>query len=190
MVLAEAVHRGRDGSIHYLASSPTGSQLIITDPVLGVRRLGFDGPVVRASNTGSVEYESIGSSGSTTVIVSPGHEPNITWIGICTYCAFPPIGHANRGHDFQLWPYCPWADRDREPESDQNVVPLPARSEPVAEPAPRPSTGTGDAQAVPSPGTQSAPRVPVVGVDPQYTPASEEPVTSPEIRWGGPAGGW
>jgi hypothetical protein len=33
--LAEAVHRGTDVSVHYQFSTPTGSQLIITDPVLG-----------------------------------------------------------------------------------------------------------------------------------------------------------
>jgi hypothetical protein len=69
------------------------------------------------------------------------------------------------------------------------VVPLATRPEHEAtvangngsqEPVQSSSTGTSDAQA--------APQVRVL--DPQYTPASEEPATPPEIRWGGPAGGW
>jgi hypothetical protein len=172
--LAEAVHRGRDGSVHYLASSPTGSQLIITDPVLGVRRQSFDGPCVLVSNTGSVEYRSISRTESITVWVRPGQEPSIhSIIGVCAECMAGD-------HDFEHWPHCPGSDR--EPKAD--VLPLQPRSEPVAEPvvepAPCSSTGTGDAQA--------APRVRVL--DPQYTPPSEEPVAPPEMRWGGPAGGW
>jgi len=42
--LAKAVHRGADGSVHYLASSRDGSELIITDPVVGLSRVHFDGP--------------------------------------------------------------------------------------------------------------------------------------------------
>jgi hypothetical protein len=199
--LAKAVHRGADGSVHYLATTAEGSLLIITDPVLGVRRLPFDGPcrLVRQGG-GSAEYESISATSSISVTVNPGQEPLISeLIGICTACVFPLVGQPDKGHDYGLWPYCPSSDR----EKDGNVVPLPPRSEPVRErvpaepvqePEPASSPGTSapiGAVSASAEGAQSDAGVRWLddtrrAPDPQYTPASEEPVTPPEIRWGWP----
>jgi hypothetical protein len=48
--VAKAVYRGSDGSVHYLSSSPDHSLLIITDPVLGVELIEFDGPAQLTSH--------------------------------------------------------------------------------------------------------------------------------------------
>jgi hypothetical protein len=80
--LAKAVHRGADGSVHYLASSRDGSELIITDPVVGLSRINFDGPCRLVSRSPSlpasydaVEYKSTTVSGSSSVSVRPGQPP-------------------------------------------------------------------------------------------------------------------
>jgi hypothetical protein len=89
--VAEAVHRGTDGSVHYLSSTPTGSQLIITDPALGVRRIPLDGPcrlTDRGDNTGSVVYESISAKESTTVTVSPGRSRPSTSLAVSVPTAY------------------------------------------------------------------------------------------------------
>jgi hypothetical protein len=91
--VAEAVHRGIDGSVHYLASTPTGSQLIVvTDPVLGVRQPGLDGPcrlTDPGGNTGSVVYESISAKESTTITVCPGRSRATTALSLSA-----PTGHS------------------------------------------------------------------------------------------------
>jgi hypothetical protein len=191
--LAEAVHRGTDGSVHYLSSTPTGSQLIVTDPVLGVRRLSLDGPcrlTDPGGNTGSVVYESISAKESTTVTVSPGQEPSFHILGgFCTHCVFDAGG---AGHDFDLWPECPFGDQVKEQIQDAAVVRLTPRPEPAPEPAadsapepaPRSGIGTSDAQAEAPEPVQSAPRVHALDVDPPLSKRERE------MRWGGPAGGW
>jgi len=108
--LAKAVHRGADGSVHYLASSRDGSELIITDPVVGLSRINFDGPCRLVSGSPSlpasydaVEYESITVSGSSSVSVRPGQPPfELDWW--CWACM-----HGD--HDFSVWPVCPRGDR-------------------------------------------------------------------------------
>jgi hypothetical protein len=189
--VAKAVHRGADGSVHYLSSSPDHSVLIITDPVLGVDRIELDGPcrlIPRGPNLpasyDSVVYESISATGSTRVDVSPG-QPAFLHVmgGVCWSCAFTA---RDGGHDYDLWPTCPSENRRTKRDEDRGVVRL----------APRPE----DTAAVSSPGTgasSSAPPVegradPLVRVfDPQFTPAPVEPVTPPEIRWGpGPGASW
>jgi hypothetical protein len=104
---AQAVHRGADGSVHYLADTAEGSLLIITDPVLGVVRLPFDGPcrlVPRDPNLpagyDAVQYESISGTESIMVSVSPGQEPLIHALGVCIACM---VGD----HDYELWQECP-----------------------------------------------------------------------------------
>jgi hypothetical protein len=177
--VAEAVHRGIDGSVHYLASTPTGSQLIVvTDPVLGVRQPGIDGPcrlTDPGGNTGSVVYESISAKESTTITVCPGQEPSIySIVGVCTHWAFVAGG---AGHDFDLWPECPFGDQVKEPEADAAVVPLRPRPAPALEPVAEP-------EPMPSQRTQSAPRVRVLDADPPLSKRERE------MRWGGPAGDW
>jgi hypothetical protein len=191
--VAEAVHRGSDGSVHYLASAPDSSLLIVTDPVLGVRRLSFDGPcrlTDPGGNTGSVVYESISAKESTTVTVSPGQEPSFHILGgVCTHCVFDAGG---AGHDLDLWPECPFGDQVKEQIQDAAVVRLTPRGEPAPEsvadpapePAPRSGTGTSDAQAELSRGTQNAPQMRVLDADPPLSKRERE------MRWGGPAGGW
>jgi hypothetical protein len=75
--VAEAVYRGTDGSVHYMSSTPAGSQLIITDPVLGVRRIGLNGPyrLVHRCDTGSVQYESISTQGAHRSLLARGSSP-------------------------------------------------------------------------------------------------------------------
>lgn len=82
--VAKAVHRGSDGSVHYLMSTPDSSLLVITDPVLGVRRIPFDGPcrlLPQDSKSDAAHYESISATGSTRVVVWPGQEPAISDYG-------------------------------------------------------------------------------------------------------------
>lgn len=129
--VAEAVHRGADGSVHYLSSSVDGSLLIIADPAYGVARIPLGGPcrqVPRGPNLPAgyrgVVYESVSAAGSTLITVSPGRPPfEHTIGGVCSSCM---LGE----HDFELWPVCPG--------------PLP---EPVKEPSSASGSGTS---AVPS----------------------------------------
>jgi hypothetical protein len=100
--VAKAVHRGPDGSLHYLMSTDVNSLLVIPDPALGVRRISFDGPVrlvPRDSKSDAVHYES-SASGSTRVVVCPGEEPAISDYGFCVYCAFPALGRVGAGSRF------------------------------------------------------------------------------------------
>ena len=111
---AEVVHRGSDGSAHFLSSSAGGSLLIITDPAVGVVKIPFDGPcrlTPRSPNLpagyDAVDYESVGVSGSTMVSVHPGEMPSSYSVaGVCFACVAGP-------HDYSLWPVCP-GDRVRE----------------------------------------------------------------------------
>jgi hypothetical protein len=125
---ARAVHRGADGSVHYLSSTPDGSLLIITDPAVGVTRIPFDGPCrliprspLLPAGYDAVDYRSIGASGSTLVSVRPGERPFTYGVtGLCDSCMDGP-------HDFGLWPVCPG-------EGERQVfgpAPVPA-SEPVS----------------------------------------------------------
>jgi hypothetical protein len=105
---ARAVHRGADGSVHFLSSGPTSSELIITDPVARLSRLHFDGPCrLKPRNPNlpvtyvAVDYESIGAEGSSMISVSPGERPFIHGLGGgCFSCM-------DGSHDFGLWPVCP-----------------------------------------------------------------------------------
>jgi hypothetical protein len=102
--LARAVHRGGDGSVHYLSSADDGSTLIIADPALGKAvPIRLDGPCRLRSRTddGRVEYEAIGTVYSTLVVVSPGSPPLISEYGFCSSCMTLP------SHDYELWPVCP-----------------------------------------------------------------------------------
>ena len=112
---AEVVHRGSDGSAHFLSSSAGSSLLIITDPAVGVVKIPFDGPcrlTPRSPNLpagyDAVDYESVGVSGSTMVSVHPGEMPSSSRsvAGVCFACVAGP-------HDYSLWPVCP-GDRVRE----------------------------------------------------------------------------
>jgi len=112
--VAQAVHRGSDGSVHYLSSTPTGSMLIIADPVLGVSRIRFDGlcrliprdPRLPAGYD-AVQYLSISAAESTRVTVRPGRAPFLHTIGgVCWECM---LGE----HDFGLWPVCPRGGGER-----------------------------------------------------------------------------
>jgi len=112
--LAKAVHRGADGSVHYLASSRDGSELIITDPVVGLSRINFDGPCRLVSRSPSlpasydaVEYESITVSGSSSVSVRPGQPPFEHSIGGVWWACM----HGD--HDFSVWQVCPRGDLSR-----------------------------------------------------------------------------
>jgi hypothetical protein len=151
--LAKAVHRGSDGSVHYLSSNVDGSTLVITDPKLGrVPPIRVDGLCRLSYRTGGdrVEYEAIGTVCSTLVSVSPGDPPLISEYGFCTSCMAGD-------HDYELWPNCPSEGvRERakgqraaattepttglqlvsEPEPDPVVAPVPV-TEPEPEPARR-----------------------------------------------------
>jgi hypothetical protein len=171
---AKAVHRGTDGSVHYLRSTPDNSLLVITDPVLGVRRIPFEGPVrlvPRDSKSDAVHYESISATGSTRVAVWPGQEPAISDYGFCVYCAFPAPGRVGAGHDSELWPSCPSGGR--------------AKPEPAPEPeqvlAVSSSNGTGGRPTESSKGT---PRVRVLDAGP--APVQDEALSRSEAasRWG------
>jgi hypothetical protein len=74
--VAKAVHRGSDGSVHYLVSAVKSSLLVVTDPGLGVRRIELDGlcRLISAHPSGAVRYEAVGAAESTTVDVAPGRE--------------------------------------------------------------------------------------------------------------------
>jgi len=187
--VAKAVYRGSDGSLHYLSSSPDHSLLIITDPVLGVERIEFNGPAQLTSHPKSdgVGYVSVSASTTTTVAVGPGQPPLIHQYGFCYPCAFPPLGQAVEGHDFELWPQCPPGDPHRKRRADadsDNVVPLP-------EPAPEPervaavssSTGTG---GEPTESSRRRPRVRVLDNESAPAPVQEEPLSRSEAasRWG------
>jgi hypothetical protein len=115
--VAEAVHRGSDGSVHYLSSNPKASFLLITDPVVGVSRIPVDGlcRLIKADGD-SVEYQSIGARSSTTVRTSPGQEPLISEYGFCFSCVGGP-------HDYDLWPVCRSGDRGK--KVDGNSVSTP-----------------------------------------------------------------
>jgi hypothetical protein len=123
--VAKAVHRGTDGSVHYLMSGAESSLLVVTDPALGVDRIEFDGPVrmlpprtplgVAGEVAGVVEYESISASGSTRVSVRPGEVPFTYSMGVCFSCSFPPPDRAGMGHDYELWPVCPGGKGSRTP---------------------------------------------------------------------------
>jgi hypothetical protein len=205
--LAKAVHRGDDGSVHYLVSTPESSLLVITDPVLGVDRIPFDGPVrmlppraplgVPGEVTGVVEYESISASGSTRVSVRPGEVPFIYSMGVCFSCSFPPPDRAGMGHDYELWPVCSGDKGSRTPTvvqapegtyfhhidiDHQKAFPVPGT---VAQPAPEPaqSSSTGTA-GEPTESSKGKPRVRVLDAGP--APVQEEGLSRGEAasRWG------
>jgi hypothetical protein len=142
--VAKAVHRGADGSVHFLSSTPDRSVLIITDPVLGKDEITFDGPVRLVpprAGSGAVEYESISASGSTTVHVSPGQRDLIREVGgLCTYCCFPPLGQLGRSHDYELWPVCPGDARRRKDHAPGTPPEVATRDTASLRPAPSPST--------------------------------------------------
>jgi hypothetical protein len=167
--LAKAVHRGADGS------------------VLGVRRLPFDCPcrLVHRGDTGSVQYESISSTWSTSITVSPGQQPNISeLIGICTACVLPPFGRPDNGHDYELWPECPSSDREKKRNQDgENVVPPPSRSEPVKTPVAANGAVSANAE-----GAQNGAGVRWLDAKPAREP--QPSAWELEARWGGPAGSW
>jgi hypothetical protein len=106
--VAKAVHRGANGSVHYLSSTVDGSLLIIADPAYGVVKIPLDGPcrqVPRGPNLPAgyrgVVYESVSATGSTQITVSPGRRPfEHTIGGVCSCCVLGV-------HDFELWPVCP-----------------------------------------------------------------------------------
>jgi hypothetical protein len=113
--LAKAVHRGDNGSVHYLWSNPDGSTLVITDPKLGKILLRFDGPCRLLRRDGdSVDYESIGATGSNMVMTRPGMEPLINSLGLRTSCMDGP-------HDYDLWPVCPSGNRHKKSAEDKPV---------------------------------------------------------------------
>jgi hypothetical protein len=139
--LAKAVWRGDSGSVHYLSSTPEGSTLIVTDPAFGVERVHLDGPCRMVNGGSSYMYESISATGSTRIT------PTTTGLlidnlGICVYCAFPPVGQPDRGHDYSLWPHCPSGDPVRrqalKQEEDAHPVRLAPEPDPVPEPEPVP----------------------------------------------------
>jgi hypothetical protein len=118
--------------------SASGSELVIADPVVGMFPIHFDGPcrlVPRSLNLpsgyDSVQYESISATGSTTVYVSPGQEPFISTIGVCSYCAFDTAGLPGAGHDYELWPMHPGNGETVKPEAS---VAVEVEVEPVREP--------------------------------------------------------
>jgi hypothetical protein len=86
--VAKAVHRGTDGSVHYLMSTRENSLLVVTDPVLGVDKIRLDGPCrqTAARPDGPVQYEAIGTKGSTLVWVNPGQPTLISEYGFCVSC--------------------------------------------------------------------------------------------------------
>lgn len=197
--VAKAVHRGADGSVHYLMSTPESSLLVITDPVLGVDKIRFDGPLRKklprqlnrdphpGEVTDGVEYESISATGTTMVSTAAGRGPLITQYGFCASCAFPPAGQLSRGHDYSLWPVCPGGEGSRRspmvvraPEGTvthdigvdhQKAFPVPGA---VAQPAPVPaqSSGTGT-EGEPSESSRGRPRVRVLD--------AERPAPEPEM---------
>ena len=138
---AKAVHRGVDGSVHYLSSSDTFSLLIIADPAYGAAKavkIVLDGPcrkLARGPNLPAgyrgVEYESISANGSTLITVSPGRQPfEHTIVGVCSSCM-------DGEHDFELWPVCPrpLAQPVKKPSSASSPVTSAAPSTPPEAPA-------------------------------------------------------
>jgi hypothetical protein len=131
--IAKAVHRGVDGSVHYLLSPPDGSLLIVTDPKVGVSKVPFDGPCRLMPRDprlpvgyNAIHYESISGTESTLITVHPGRPPFENTIGgVCSSCM-----HGE--HDFELWPVCPRdvrgdrrTMRDTEREQEPVFAPLP-----------------------------------------------------------------
>jgi hypothetical protein len=165
-ITAKAVHRGVDGSVHYLSFTNEASFLLITAPALGVRRIPVDGPcrLIAGHPSGAALYEAIGATCSTTIDVQPGEEPRIRELGVCMSCTQGP-------HDFELWPVCP---RSHRPE------PAP---EPEQEPAVSSSTGTG---GKPAESAKGKPRVRVLDAESAPAPVQEEPLSRSEAasRWG------
>jgi hypothetical protein len=177
-ITAKAVHRGVDGSVHFLSSSPDRSFLLITDPAFGVRRIPVEGlcRLISGHPSGAARYEAISPKWSTTIDVSPGQEPRIREMGWCDYC----LVHTE-GHDFELWPSCPSGDRHRRRKADadsDNVVPVP---EPEQESVVSSGTGTG---GEPASSSKGRPRVRVL--DAESAPVQEEPLSRGEAasRWG------
>jgi hypothetical protein len=175
--LAKVVGRTDGGGIIFLNSTDTSSDLIFAHPTLGVQREHFDGPCRKVEGNACVHYESVHVGGSTTITVTDKGLLLHT-LGLCSSCM-------GGDHDFDTWPTCPSGDRKRKqgPEPE-NVVPLP--SEPAPEPSSAPSNGAAAKPSAPAPSKANV-RV----LDPQLTPAPEESVTPPELRWGpGPGAGW
>jgi hypothetical protein len=197
--VAKAVHRGADGSVHYLMSTEDSSLLVITDPVLGVDKIRFDGPVRKkpprqlnrdphpGEVTDGVEYESISATGTTMVSIAPGRGPLITQYGFCVSCAFPPAGQLSRGHDYSLWPVCPGGEGSRRPPTvvqapegmvihhigidHQKAFPVPGPgAQPAPEPAQSSSNGTG---GEPTGSSRGKPRMRVLDAEPAPEPARE-----------------
>jgi hypothetical protein len=104
------VHRGTDGSVHYLSSSPEGSDLIFTSPAFGVAQEHFDGPVRMVKSRAGHMYEMISATESTTITPMTTGMLLHTIGGICFHCAGPDADWAlpyNERHDYDLWPHCP-----------------------------------------------------------------------------------
>jgi hypothetical protein len=173
--VAKVVWRSADGSmVHYLSSTPEGSDLIFTSPAYGVVKEHLDGLCRQTDRASGHMYESISATGS-TLITPTTTGMLIREYGHCMSCFLGP-------HDYELWPVCPSGDRGK--KADRKVVPL--RSEPAPEPVPASSQCTVAEPSAPAEG-----KAKVGLLDPQYTPAPVEPVTPPEIRWGpGPGASW
>jgi hypothetical protein len=126
---ARAVHRGADGSVHYLLSTPESSLLIVTDPVVGMTKIPFDGPCrliprspLLPAGYDAVDYQSVGAEGSMLVSVRAGERPSIYGVtGLCDSCMAGP-------HDWSLWPVCP-GEGERQVFGPPAAVPA---SEPVS----------------------------------------------------------
>jgi hypothetical protein len=192
--LAQAVWRGDNGSVHYLSSSPEGSDLIFTSPAYGVAREHFDGPVRMVKSRAGHMYEMISATESTTVTPTTTGMLLHTIGGVCFYCTGPdadwslPYGER---HDYELWPHCPGDKRQVQPRFEREPEPAQSSSPSTGTPA---ESATREAaslrpSAKPSEDSQGGAKVRVF--DPQYTPAPEAPVTPPELRWGpGPGASW
>jgi hypothetical protein len=176
--VARAVHRGQDGSVHFLSSTLTSSFLLLTDPTVGVSRIPVDGPcrLISAHPSGAARYEAISPKLSTTVDVGPGQEPRIREMGWCDYC----LVHTE-GHDFELWPFCPSGDRHRKRRADadsDNVVPLPEPLQAAGSPS---STGTGGKPRV---RVLDAERAPGMAPVPTLEPLTGAEAREAAARWG------
>jgi hypothetical protein len=172
--LAKAVWRGDSGAVHYLSSTPEGSVLIVTDPVLGVERVHLDGPCRMVTGSSSYMYLSISATGSTQ-ITPTATGLLISEYGFCTYCMTGP-------HDYELWPVCP-SERIRQQLDGQLEVPpvvpvekLEPDPVPVEKPpGPAPEPALDPAQPVRGARLRSLFRLPGDPADtPQVDPEVEE----------------
>lgn len=186
--VAKAVHRGADGSVHYLSSTVDGSLLIIADPAYGAVKIPLDGPcrqVPRGPNLPAgyvtVAYESISATGNTLITVRPGRPPfEHTIGGVCSSCMFGE-------HDFGLWPVCPSGNRHK--KRDTESVDEPGTSAAPSTPPDAPAKGKArvlrlDAKKpAPEPGMPPAP-----AAEPMRSRQERRDL---ETRWGpGPGAYW